>query len=164
VARYAAIPLAATVVLLAACGGQGPATVTATEPVDTTPPAETAPPAEPEEAPVAVVERIIELDSSDPDFHTEGFRGGEDVTRAFVQKVDDAAAEAEAQGAFLDYDPILCAQQIPRDAGIVRESIDGDRAVVVALLEYGMDSSNTVTYEMAVEDGRWKLDGTECLG
>ena len=148
------VPISIAVVLmLSGCGGSGaPADiVTATPPGTTT---------ADEGAPTATLEHLLGL-ITDPhgEYQTQDFVTEEHVTADFRAAFDQEFADGQ-----LDFDPFICAQQIPLKIDYVKESIEGSEARVTASVEYGGDSSQLQVYDMVDEDGAWKLDRTECLG
>lgn len=146
--------LVAVVVVLPGCGGAPADTVTVTAPATTE--TETAA----DGAPTAALERLLGL-MTDPhgEYQTQDFVTDEYVTAGF-----QAAFEAEFADGQLDFDPFICAQQIPLKIDYLKEAIEGQEARVTASIEYGGDTSQLQVYDMVDEGGAWKLDRTECLG
>ena len=86
------------------------------------------------------------------------------MTAAFIRKVEQATQDAKDQGATgLDFDPMVCAQQIPRHIEYHPATVSGDQATVVAVLDFGGGKPQSNTYQLRLEDGVWKLDSTDCL-
>lgn len=137
----------------------------AAAPVDTitvTAPAETEPGAGPaaDGEPTAALEHLLGL-ITDPhgELQTQDFVTDEYVTADFRAAFDEEFADGQ-----LDFDPFICAQQIPLKIDYVKESIEGPDARVTASVEFGGDTSQLQVYDMVDEGGAWKLDRTECLG
>ena len=93
------------------------------------------------------------------EYQTQDFVTDEYVTADFQAAFDEEFADGQ-----LDFDPFICAQQIPLKIDYLKESIEGSEARVTASVEYGGDTSQLQVYDMVDEDGAWKLDRTECLG
>jgi hypothetical protein len=167
VSRLALILLAALACLaLVACGSSPTPTETetvtapATEPGESTPSDAGTTPAE-DGAPTAALKRLLSA-VTDPhgEYQSKDFLTDEYVTQHFIDAYDEASADL----GYLDYDPFICAQQIPMKIDYVKESIDGADARVTATLEYGGDERQLQVYDMVDADGAWKLDRSECLG
>jgi hypothetical protein len=72
----------------------------------------------------------------------------------------EANASQDEVGA-IDFDPFINAQDYSiSDVTIVSETIDGDRATVVAAFT-NFDRRDELTYSLVREDGTWKIDDIE---
>jgi hypothetical protein len=79
-------------------------------------------------------------------------------------RVEGETRKARAQGLTgLDYDPFLCAQNIPRRITYDRPVVSGDAATVVTHQDYGGQRPSAKTYRMRLVGGAWKLDADECV-
>lgn len=116
-------------------------------------------------APVAEAYRI----SAGPDGKWEGANVLFDdkalerlFSAAFVKAFRDMKAQEEkSKDVILDFDPISASQDPSvNDLTIKTESRTGDRALVVARFHYekGKDPWTVVKYDMARENGVWKID------
>jgi hypothetical protein len=154
--------LAATAALaLAGCGGDdGDETVT--EVVTETQPGTVTGEGDAQQA-QAALEGIVQRDLADPAYHIEGIRTDPAVSQEFVDLIDRITAEAKAQGApALEFDPIVCAQQLPSDVSYSPQQPAGDRLTITGTLTYGGGPPQTVSYEMVREGEDWKLASTSC--
>ncbi|MGZ5308459.1 MAG: hypothetical protein ACXWDP_04630 [Solirubrobacterales bacterium] len=158
----AAVTLAAA---LAGCGDDNETTVTETQTVLQSPATQTAtdPASEADEAQAALA-GIIDRDRNDPAYHSQGFRTDPAIAPAFVSGVEVAEQQARQQGATgLDFDPILCAQNIPRGVSY-RPGTPRDGVLsIVGVFEYEAGKPVEVTYTMVLDGDTWKLNGTDCL-
>jgi hypothetical protein len=74
---------------------------------------------------------------------------------AFVEQVDATIASFDQGG----YDPILCAQDIPRDLAVESVAVEGDEATATMrseMLGYGF------SVKLEQIDGQWLIVDTEC--
>jgi hypothetical protein len=148
--------LVAAGLLMVGCGGDTKTTTVAT--TAPTLPVRPAAAADPTEALVAV----LETNKRDPNFHTTGFRTSGLVTDGFIKKIDQIGADAKASGGFIDFDPFVCAQQIPQSIKYSPGPINGDSATVVAHLKFG-PSVEDVSYQLKRVAGDWLLDTDDCI-
>lgn len=148
--------LPVTLVLLiaataAGCGGSQTTTVTESATVTEAAPADGAPTA-------ALEELLSSQTTGDADYRDPVSSGGL-VTEGFVEAVEEGSRDL----GYLDFNPFLCSQQLPRKITYADEAIEGDQARVTALVRYGGGTEQTQVYDMAFEDASWKLDRSECM-
>ena len=153
---------------LAGCGGgEKTVTTTVTQPTASTTITATDTGAQPGDVAAATdaLSGLIDKVRNDPRYGTQAFRGDPAVSRGFVQKIDRIIAMNEAQGfPGIDFDPFICAQQLPTGVSYAPARVAGDDVAITGHLSYG-DASKPVevTYLMVLQDGRWKLDSTDCV-
>jgi hypothetical protein len=160
---FAGVALAAALALTG-CGGDGgekPATQTVSQAPGSATPTDAATQIDAAQATLA---EIVDRDRHDTSYHVDGIRSDPTVSPAFISGIDVATQEAKQAGATgLDFDPILCAQNLPRRVhyragapmdGVLR--IDG-------IFDYGAGKPVRVIYSMVLDGGIWKLNGTDCL-
>lgn len=123
----------------------------------------------------AVLEGVIDRDINDPGYHGGGFRSDPALSAGLLEQIAEIEATNEAEGfPGLDFDPFLCAQNIPIDVRFKLAGTSGSTATFVGQLAFGdakskgpySDSYSTiekVTYVMFLDDNEWKLDSTECV-
>jgi crotonobetainyl-CoA:carnitine CoA-transferase CaiB-like acyl-CoA transferase len=159
----AAVALAAA--LLAGCGdddGSSTTTATATEP----PPAPTVvtDPTPSVAAAEAALAAIVERDRDDPGYHVEGIRTDPAIAPAFVSGVEVATEQAKQAGTpGLDFDPILCAQNLPESVRYRPGEPAHGQLRIVGIFRYGAGKPVKVVYHMVLDGETWKLNGTDCL-
>jgi hypothetical protein len=153
-------------VSLAGCGGDDEKTVTETEtetvlqkPLTTA--TDTASEIDLAQSTLAA---IVDRDRKGTSYHVDGIRTDPAIAPAFVSGVDVATQVAKADGATgLDFDPILCAQNLPRSVSYRPGTPHGGVLGVVGVFDYGVGKRVKVHYSMVRLDGTWKLNGTDCL-
>ena len=162
-ARRSIAALLAVVALLAlaACGGDdGEQTVTE---VVTETEAGASAEADVEEAETTLA-GIVDRDRADPGYHLEEIRTDPAVSQELIGLIDRLTAEAKAQGApGLEFDPIICSQQLPADVSFSPREPVGDRLEITGTLTYGAGPPQVVSYVMVREGEDWKLATTDCL-
>jgi hypothetical protein len=112
----------------------------------------------------ATLAEIVDRDRHDTSYHVDGIRSDPTVSAAFVSGVDVATQEAKQAGATgLDFDPILCAQNLPRRVHYrAKEPMDGVLRID-GIFNYGTGKPVRVVYSMVLDGNTWKLNGTDCL-
>jgi hypothetical protein len=153
---------------VAGCGddeGGGGGTVTITETATATAPATTATTSYPARTPEKALDELLDRILADEQYRSEGFEDGAFVTPRFIAAIQRLKAEAESQGLTgLEFDPFLCAQQLPERVSFEPGAITGDTAAVAALMDYGSpDGPTRQTYRMKLVNGRWLLDASDCV-
>ena len=63
----------------------------------------------------------------------------------------------------LDFDPILCAQNVPRGVSYAPSMPEPGRVTVLATYDYGAGKPVKVSYSMVLDGDTWKLNGTDCV-
>jgi hypothetical protein len=116
------------------------------------------------EAARLALEGVIARDIQDPAYHVTGFRDDPAVSADLIAEIDQLTEEAKAQGATgLDFDPFVCAQQIPANVTYNLVGSAGTRMTFNGVFEFG-PKREKVTYVVIRDvDDSWKLDATECV-
>ena len=157
----AAVALAAALV---GCGDDNETTVTETETVLQKPLTTATDPASEIDLAQSTLAAIVDRDRNDPDYHSTGFRSDPTISPAFLSAIDVIEQQNEAQGfPGLDFDPILCAQNIPRGVSYTASMPEPGGVAVVATYEYGGGKPVKVRYSMVLDGDTWKLNGTDCV-
>ena len=158
------LPALVAVALVAGCGDDKDNTVTLQETVTGSSTEETtgAPSKDVADA-QAVLKTIIEKDRTDPEYHTLGFRTDPAISQDLIDKIariDEEATQSGAPG--IDFDPFICAQQIPDGATYTPGDAATQSIAIVGHLKFGPQTEDVV-YDMAREGNDWKLASTSCV-
>lgn len=110
------------------------------------------------------LEGVINRDIEDPAYRRGGFKDDPAISADLIAQINAITDENRKQGVpGLDFDPFLCAQNVPTGVTFDEAGTAADRITFVGRFEFG-GSTEKVTYVLFREaDGEWKLDSTECL-
>jgi hypothetical protein len=164
--RFLGVVLAVSVAtVIAGCGSDDDGTTTNAAAASQPPGATTATdPSTQIVAAQATLAEIVDRDRHDTSYHVDGFRTDPTVSPAFVSGVDVATESAKASGATgLDFDPIICAQNLPRRVHYRAAPPRGGQIAIVGILAFGIGKPVRVHYSLVLDGSVWKLNGTDCL-
>jgi hypothetical protein len=148
---------------IAGCGGDGGGGTTAPTAAPTGA-ATATDPATQIDAAQATLAEIVDRDRHDTSYHVDAFRSDPTISAAFVSGVDVATQSAKADGApGLDFDPILCAQNLPRRVHYRAAAPSDGQVAITGIFDYGAGKPVRVRYSMVLDGTIWKLNGTDCL-
>ncbi len=111
----------------------------------------------------SALEGVISKDIADPSYHVDAFRSDPAISPSLIDQIETLTAQARKDGLTgLDFDPLLCAQNIPQSASYRAVGVAGNRITFVGSLDFGGDIEK-VTYVMTRDGDAWQLDSTECV-
>ena len=80
------------------------------------------------------------------------------VDASFAQKIDALIADAQKSApGFLDYDPILMAQDVPEGMEYAKPAINGDSAELVAYALWSGGSKHAIRISLVKKDNAWRI-------
>jgi hypothetical protein len=111
----------------------------------------------------AVLAGIVNRAIDDPSFSSSGYLTDPQISQSFLDQLAALeAANAKAGFPGRDFDPFVCAQQLPTDVSFADAGGAGDRHTFIGRLKFG-PATEKVTYVMTFATSEWQLDSTGCL-
>ena len=105
----------------------------------------------------AFYDKYLKLDWTDEFEFEPWLQQQPEVDAALVEKIKNLFEEAEREVGFLEYDPILMAQDIPEGMEYATPVIDGARAELIAYTLWGEDSKAAIRVLLMKREDAWRI-------